>query len=75
MLKVDPSGRNFRIEDTGLDIEIILTIDVVSGDSPIKDFSQSSPGDDSVPLGSLLEFALLVFELFACRNGEIHDGR
>ena len=38
--EVDPSGRNFRIEDTGLDIEIILTIDVVSGDSPIKDFDK-----------------------------------
>ncbi|MEI7825961.1 MAG: trehalose 6-phosphate synthase, partial [Chlorobiaceae bacterium] len=38
--EVDPSGRNFRIEDTGLDIEIILTIDVPSGDSPIKDFDK-----------------------------------
>jgi len=38
--EIDPSGRNFRIEDTGLDIEIILTIDVDSSDSPIKDFDK-----------------------------------
>ena len=38
--EIDPSGRNFRIEDTGLDIEIILTIDVPSGESPIKDFDK-----------------------------------
>jgi hypothetical protein len=38
--EIDPSGRNFRIEDTGLDIEIILTIDVASGESPIKDFDK-----------------------------------
>ncbi len=38
--EIDPSGRNFRIEDTGLDIEIILTIDVASSDSPIKDFDK-----------------------------------
>ncbi|MEI7933773.1 MAG: trehalose 6-phosphate synthase [Chlorobiaceae bacterium] len=38
--EIDPSGRNFRIEDTGLDIEIILTIDGASKDSPIKDFDK-----------------------------------
>ncbi len=38
--EIDPSGRNFRIEDTGLDIEIILTIDVASDQSPIKDFDK-----------------------------------
>lgn len=37
---IDPSGRNFRIEDTGLDIEIILTIDGASENSPIKDFDK-----------------------------------
>ena len=37
---IDPGGRNFRIEDTGLDIEIILTIDGTSNDSPIKDFDK-----------------------------------
>ncbi len=40
VLEIDPSGRNFRIEDTGLDIEIILTIDGASKDSPIKDFDK-----------------------------------
>jgi hypothetical protein len=38
--EIDPNGRNFRIEDTGLDIEIILTIDVDSDESPIKDFDK-----------------------------------
>jgi hypothetical protein len=38
--EIDPSGRNFRIEDTGLDIEIILTIDTTSDDAPIKDFDK-----------------------------------
>ncbi len=38
--EIDPSGRNFRIEDTGLDIEIILTIDGASDDAPIKDFDK-----------------------------------
>ena len=38
--EIDPSGRNFRIEDTGLDIEIILTIDGTSKESPIKDFDK-----------------------------------
>jgi hypothetical protein len=38
--EIDPTGRNFRIEDTGLDIEIILTIDVRSGESTIKDFDK-----------------------------------
>ena len=38
--EIDPTGRNFRIEDTGLDIEIILTIDVDSDESSIKDFDK-----------------------------------
>ncbi|MBM3422508.1 MAG: trehalose 6-phosphate synthase [Chlorobi bacterium] len=38
--EIDPENRNFRIEDTGLDIEIILTIDVNSGNSAIKDFDK-----------------------------------
>ena len=38
--EIDPSGRNFRIEDTGLDIEIILTIDAADGQSPVKDFDK-----------------------------------
>lgn len=38
--EIDPSGRNFRIEDTGLDIEIILTIDGASDEAPIKDFDK-----------------------------------
>jgi hypothetical protein len=38
--EIDPSGRNFRIEDTGLDIEIILTIDTASDETPIRDFDK-----------------------------------
>ena len=38
--EIDPSGRNFRIEDTGLDIEIILTIDAPFGESTVKDFDK-----------------------------------
>ena len=38
--EIDPSGNNFRIEDTGLDIEIILTIEGVAGEAPIKDFDK-----------------------------------
>jgi len=38
--EIDPSGRNFRIEDTGLDIEIILTIDVINDNTVIKDFDK-----------------------------------
>ncbi|MGD9085951.1 MAG: hypothetical protein PVJ41_13300 [Desulfobacterales bacterium] len=34
----DPSGENFKIEDTGLDIEIILT--VADGDTGLKDFDK-----------------------------------
>jgi len=37
---IDPEGKNFRIEDTGLDIEIILTIDVDPNTSKIKDFDK-----------------------------------
>jgi hypothetical protein len=36
--KLDPVGENFRIEDTGLDIEIILTISDV--DKGLKDFDK-----------------------------------
>jgi hypothetical protein len=38
--EIDPEGKNFRIEDTGLDIEIILTIDVDPKTSQIKDFDK-----------------------------------
>jgi len=38
--EIDPSGKNFRIEDTGLDIEIILTIEGIGGETPIKDFDK-----------------------------------
>jgi hypothetical protein len=38
--EIDPTGKNFRIEDTGLDIEIILTIDGAANGSPIKDFDK-----------------------------------
>ena len=38
--EIDPEGKNFRIEDTGLDIEIILTIDVDPKTSMIKDFDK-----------------------------------
>ena len=37
---IDPDGKNFRIEDTGLDIEIILTIDVDPKTSQIRDFDK-----------------------------------
>ena len=37
--EIDPEGRNFRIEDTGLDIEIILTIDQ-EGEDSVKDFDK-----------------------------------
>ncbi len=37
--EIDPHCRNFRIEDTGLDIEIILTIDQKENDS-VKDFDK-----------------------------------
>ncbi|MGD8992127.1 MAG: hypothetical protein PVI00_11805, partial [Desulfobacterales bacterium] len=36
--ELDPSGENFKIEDTGLDIEIILT--VAGGDAGLKDFDK-----------------------------------
>jgi len=35
---LDPDGHNFRIEDTGLDVEIILTIE---GDEGLKDFDKA----------------------------------
>ncbi len=38
--EIDPQGRDLRIEDTGLDIEIILTIDVDHDSSNIKDFDK-----------------------------------
>ena len=37
--EIDPKRRNFRIEDTGLDIEIILTIDK-KGNNSVKDFDK-----------------------------------
>ena len=37
---IDPDGKNFRIEDTGLDIEIILTIDVDPMTGEIRDFDK-----------------------------------
>ncbi|WP_294344208.1 trehalose 6-phosphate synthase [Prosthecochloris sp.] len=37
--EIDPECRNFRIEDTGLDIEIILTIDQKE-DNSVKDFDK-----------------------------------
>lgn len=40
VLDIDPDGKNFRIEDTGLDIEIILTIDSNGGESVIRDFDK-----------------------------------
>ena len=36
--ELDPSGENFKIEDTGLDIEIILT--VAGADAELKDFDK-----------------------------------
>ena len=36
--ELDPSGENFKIEDTGLDIEIILT--VAGGGAELKDFDK-----------------------------------
>ena len=36
--ELDPSGENFKIEDTGLDIEIILT--VADADAGLKDFDK-----------------------------------
>lgn len=37
--EIDPESKNFCIEDTGLDIEIILTVDRKCGD-PAKDFDK-----------------------------------
>lgn len=37
---IDPENKNFRIEDTGLDIEIILTIDVDPETGLIRDFDK-----------------------------------
>ncbi len=37
--EIDPEEKNFRIEDTGLDIEIILTIDKTGHDA-VKDFDK-----------------------------------
>lgn len=38
---VDPDGMHFRIEDTGLDVEVILTVDGVDGGNGSKDFSKA----------------------------------
>jgi len=37
--EIDPTGKNFKIEDTGLDIEIILTIEDSSSEA--KDFNKA----------------------------------
>ncbi|MBF0585458.1 trehalose 6-phosphate synthase [Prosthecochloris sp. N3] len=37
--EIDPENKNFRIEDTGLDVEIILTIDG-NGQAALKDFDK-----------------------------------
>ena len=39
---LDPHGDNFRIEDTGLDVELILTIE---GDDGLKDFDKADSVD------------------------------
>jgi hypothetical protein len=61
--EIDPSGRNFRIEDTGLDIEIILTIDGTSADSPIKDFDK---GDGLAFICSKLDMNFSKGPLLVC---------
>ena len=38
--RIDPDGVFFRIEDTGLDIEIILTVAAQEGDQGAKDFDK-----------------------------------
>jgi hypothetical protein len=51
--EIDPEGRFFRIEDTGLDIEIILTIAEEGGETSIKDFDKGDGIcflDRSIPL-------------------------
>ena len=50
--EVDPESKNFRIEDTGLDVEVILTVQGGEGD---KDFDK---GDGVVYLDSILNFNL-----------------
>ena len=41
--ELDPDHQNFRIEDTGLDVEIILTVET-SGDG-LKDFDKGDGGE------------------------------
>jgi hypothetical protein len=38
--RMDPGGDFFRIEDTGLDVEIVLTIDAPQGSEAAKDFDK-----------------------------------
>jgi hydroxymethylpyrimidine pyrophosphatase-like HAD family hydrolase len=52
VVSIDPKRENFRIEDTGLDVEIILTI---SGDSGLKDFDK---GDGVRFLNEEFEFRM-----------------
>ena len=51
--ELDPDANNFRIEDTGLDVEIILTVET-SGDG-LKDFDK---GDGVKFLNSELDFQM-----------------
>ena len=51
--ELDPEARNFRIEDTGLDVEIILTVET-SGNG-LKDFDK---GDGVKFLNSELDFQM-----------------
>lgn len=45
MLKeVDPEDKNFRIEDTGLDVEVILTVKK-EGEEALKDFDKGNGVD------------------------------
>jgi hypothetical protein len=40
--KLDPDGRFFRIEDTGLDVEIILTVPADGSGAGLTDFSKGN---------------------------------
>ena len=50
VLELDPSEKNFRMEDTGLDVEIILTVE--TSDDGLKDFDK---GDGVKYLNTELE--------------------
>lgn len=58
--EIDPSGRDFRTEDTGKDIEIILTVE---GDSGLKDFDK---GDGVLFLDAQLGLGLHTGEHLVC---------